>query len=435
MRIFFFYFIPIKQESFIIKGNPIFATPSNTFFMLTKESIYVILFALPVYQLLFYTVQLISFKRKNPSKKYLGILLLSMTTFLVLNAIHFLDFNYLFSYLNIIYLPVLLSVAPSYFLYILSITRENHDVNKRHRLILFSPAIIILVANILTIGTMNEADRMSLVSQDIMAKDTGLSINTAVWIIGILLVFAQLVFAITKVIKIMMVEAELMREQPSHLAYLEWRWIIGISVSVLVFLVVNTIVEMVLSSGNIGFVVIYNLVMLFTGGMTGYLGMKQDTLLNQVVRLVADDNTEDGKNEDKQKEDKNGYASSISISVEEAQEIHKMILSYLESEKPYLKNDFSMHDLCTKLNISRRKASYVLNEVIQKNFYGVINEYRIKEAEELLLKSDLNQMKIEVLGEMVGFQSKSSFNACFKKVTGMTPSEYRIKHKTLSIEH
>ncbi|MCK7460839.1 MAG: helix-turn-helix domain-containing protein [Sphingobacterium sp.] len=75
------------------------------------------------------------------------------------------------------------------------------------------------------------------------------------------------------------------------------------------------------------------------------------------------------------------------------------------------------------------KISYVLNEVIQKNFYGVINEYRIKEAEELLLKDGLNQMKIEVLGEMVGFQSKSSFNACFKKVTGMTPSEFRMKNR------
>ncbi len=88
-----------------------------------------------------------------------------------------------------------------------------------------------------------------------------------------------------------------------------------------------------------------------------------------------------------------------------------------------------MHDLCNHLNISRRKISYVLNDVIQKNFYGVINEYRIKEAEELLLRDSLNQMKIEVLGEMVGFQSKSSFNACFKKVTGMTPSEFRMKNR------
>ncbi len=89
-----------------------------------------------------------------------------------------------------------------------------------------------------------------------------------------------------------------------------------------------------------------------------------------------------------------------------------------------------MHDLCDKLNISRRKISYVLNEIMDKNFYGVINEYRVREAETLLMKDDLNQLKIEVLGEMVGFQSKSSFNACFKKVTGMTPSEYRNKMRS-----
>ena len=114
--------------------------------MLTKESIYVILYSLPVYQLLFYTVQLVSFKRKNPSKKYLGLLLLSMTGFLVINATNFLGYKVVFSHLYFFYVPVLLSVAPTYFLYILSITRENHDVKKRQRLILFSPAIIFLVS-------------------------------------------------------------------------------------------------------------------------------------------------------------------------------------------------------------------------------------------------------------------------------------------------
>jgi AraC-like DNA-binding protein len=69
----------------------------------------------------------------------------------------------------------------------------------------------------------------------------------------------------------------------------------------------------------------------------------------------------------------------------------------------------------------------VLNEIMDKNFYGVINEYRVREAEALLLQDDMNQLKIEVLGEMVGFQSKSSFNACFKKFTGHTPSDYRNK--------
>jgi AraC-like DNA-binding protein len=401
--------------------------------MLTKESIYVIFFSLPVYQLLFYTVQLVSFKRKNPSKKYLGLLLLCMTTFLVLNAIYFLGYDSTFSHLYFLYLPVLLTIAPTYFLYILSITRDNHDVNKRERLILFSPAIALLLANLVLLVILTPADRLRMIDHDILNKTTGegniSSLALTFWISTTLLVFGQMAFAIARVSKIMLTEAELMRKQPSHLAYLNWRWILGISFSVLIFLVINSLVEMILPMKHLSIVVVYNVLMLLCGGITGYLGMKQDTLLKQVEKLVAVPPNHKQETNLVIGAEKKGFIPGNFISANEAGNIHRMILDYLESEKPFIRSDFSMHDLCAKLNISRRKASYVLNEVICKNFYGVVNEYRVKEAEELLMDDGHNQLKIEALGEMVGFQSKSSFNACFKKMTGMTPSEYRLKHR------
>jgi AraC-like DNA-binding protein len=401
--------------------------------MLTKESIYVILYSLPVYQLLFYTVQLVSFRRKNPSKKYLGLLLLSMTTFLVINATNFLGYKEVFSYLYFFYLPVLLSVAPTYFLYILSITRENHDVNKRQRLILFSPAILFLVINVIFLGTMDEQTRLSITSSEFLNRDPGgdgiPGLLLAFWIGAILMVFAQISFAIIKVSKIMQSETDLMHREPSHLAYLEWRWILGISVSVLIFLVINALIEMVVPMKNIGLVVVYNVLILISGGLTGYLGMKQDDLLSQVEKIsIVTVNPVQPAATSISPEIKETPSSDF-ISKEEADHIHKLIITYLETDKPYVKSDFSMHDLCNGLNVSRRKISYVLNEILEKNFYGVVNEYRIKEAQELMSNDQINQMKIEVLGEMVGFQSKSSFNACFKKVTGMTPSEYRMKSK------
>ncbi len=402
--------------------------------MLTKESIYVILFSLPVYQMLFYTIQLVSFKRRNPSKKYLGLLLLSMTTFLIINAIHFLGYSKTFSYLYLIYLPVLLSIAPAYFLYILSITRENYDVRKRQRFILFLPTILFFVLNIFILGSMDPAARLSLVDQDIFMNGSEnndkIQVLIGFWIAAIVLVFAQIFFIIQKVSKIMMIEADVMRKQPSHLAYLEWQWVLGISISVLIFLVINVLIEMIVPMKHMGLVVVYNLLMLVTGGVTGYLGMKQDTLLNHVEKILWTPGLQEsesagfaeGKTSD---ENLPGF-----ISKEEAIDVKNQIINYLEKEKPYTDTDFSMHDLCSHLNISRRKISFVLNDLLQKNFYGVINEYRVKDAEELLLKEDHSQMKIEALGEMVGFQSKSSFNACFKKVTGMTPSEYRAKKKS-----
>jgi AraC-like DNA-binding protein len=402
--------------------------------MLNRESIYVILFSLPVYQLLFYTVQLISFKRKNPSKKYLGLLLLSMTTFLVINAIHFLGYQNAFSYLYIIYLPVLLSIAPAYFLYILSITRENHDVKKKQRLFLFIPSIVLLIANVLILGSLNQTTRLSLIEEGLFGQSNDGSGNPdlliAFWIGGILLIFGQIIFAIVKVSKIMQTEADMMRKEPAYLAYLEWRWILGISISVLLFLVINAMIEMLVPAKYLGMVVVYNLLMLLSGGIVGYLGMKQDDLLNQVekIRIGAVQPEKAFALEGEIPEREASIPDFIANS--EAKEIHKMLIDYLESEKPFIQSDFSMHDLCNRLNINRRKISYVLNEIMDKNFYGVINEYRVREAEALLMNDDLNQLKIEVLGEMVGFQSKSSFNACFKKVTGMTPSEYRIKKRS-----
>jgi AraC-like DNA-binding protein len=402
--------------------------------MFTKESIYVILFALPVYQLLFYTVQLISFKRKNPSKKYLGLLLLSMTTFLVINALNFLGYSETFSYLYLIYLPVLLSIAPAYFLYILSITRENHDVKKQQRLILFTPSIILLLANIIMLGFTDHSTRIALFEHGLLSTGQGTEVGIIPGVLvgfsvaAVLMVFGQISFAMVKVSRIMQTEADIMRKQPSHLAYLEWRWILGISASVLIFLVINALIEMVMPLRPMSMIVVYNVLMLLAGGVTGYLGMKQDDLLNQVEKLsLVSEPPAPEMNPDKPVQ--KNEATVDFISRDEADEIHQMIINYLATEKPYKQHNFSMHDLCDHLNVSRRKISYVLNEILHKNFYGVVNEFRIKEAEELLLKDELNQMKIEVLGEMVGFQSKSSFNACFKKATGMTPSEYKLKKR------
>jgi AraC-like DNA-binding protein len=280
---------------------------------------------------------------------------------------------------------------------------------------------------------MDDATRFSITSQDFLnqgQESDGIpGLLLAFWVGAVLLVFAQIAFAILKVSKIMQSETDLMRKEPSHLAYLEWRWILGISVSVLIFLVINALTEMVVPMKNIGLVVVYNILMLISGGLTGFLGMKQDDLLNQVEKISMINASSEPLVTIPSVPEVKETSSGDFISKEEADQIHYLIINYLESEKPYVSSDFSMHDLCNKLNVSRRKISYVLNEILEKNFYGVVNEYRIREAQELMNHDHINQMKIEVLGEMVGFQSKSSFNACFKKVTGMTPSEYRVKNK------
>ncbi|RTZ81689.1 MAG: AraC family transcriptional regulator, partial [SAR324 cluster bacterium] len=72
------------------------------------------------------------------------------------------------------------------------------------------------------------------------------------------------------------------------------------------------------------------------------------------------------------------------------------------------------------MGINRTYISQTINEKFNKNYSSFINEYRIKEAQKLLLK-DTN-LTYEGIGFEVGFKSKSAFNSAFKTYTGVTPS-------------
>lgn len=105
------------------------------------------------------------------------------------------------------------------------------------------------------------------------------------------------------------------------------------------------------------------------------------------------------------------------------------LTQYMKVSKPYLDPDLNLYDLSKLVSIPPRSLSEVLNSSFQQNFYDYINSYRIKESEQLFRSSlEADKTILEVLYE-VGFNSKSSFNTAFKKLTGMTPTEYRRNHQ------
>lgn len=93
--------------------------------MLTRNSLYVILFALPVYQLMFYTVQLLTFKRSKPSLMFLGLLLLNMTLLLTINTGMHLGYLRLMSVAGIVFGFLLLTMMPTYYTYICFVTERK----------------------------------------------------------------------------------------------------------------------------------------------------------------------------------------------------------------------------------------------------------------------------------------------------------------------
>jgi AraC-like DNA-binding protein len=98
---------------------------------------------------------------------------------------------------------------------------------------------------------------------------------------------------------------------------------------------------------------------------------------------------------------------------------------YMETNRPHLDPDLTLMDLAEKTSIPYRALSEVINNGLKQNYYDFINGYRIRESQKLLSeKSSKFTTVLEVLYE-VGYNSKSSFNAAFKKHTGMTPTEFK----------
>ncbi|HEY3026570.1 MAG TPA: helix-turn-helix domain-containing protein, partial [Pyrinomonadaceae bacterium] len=103
----------------------------------------------------------------------------------------------------------------------------------------------------------------------------------------------------------------------------------------------------------------------------------------------------------------------------------KRLLDLMEKERPYTDGDLTLQKLAKTLAISPHHLSQMINEQLNQNFFDFINLYRIEEAKRMLVDPTRKHYSILAISEAVGFNSKSAFNAAFKKHTHMTPSEFR----------
>ncbi|MGU3377009.1 helix-turn-helix domain-containing protein [Chryseobacterium sp. M5A1_1a] len=112
------------------------------------------------------------------------------------------------------------------------------------------------------------------------------------------------------------------------------------------------------------------------------------------------------------------------ISDEELLKIKTQLERIMETQKPYLNSELNLIKLAELLSVSTHHLSYVINTGIGKNFFQYVNEFRVEHAQKLLKETN---SKLSILGIAYesGFNSKTSFNTTFKKLTGQTPSEFK----------
>jgi AraC-like DNA-binding protein len=110
---------------------------------------------------------------------------------------------------------------------------------------------------------------------------------------------------------------------------------------------------------------------------------------------------------------------------EEVQEQVRRLRHYMEQAQPHLDPSLTIQDLAQQLQLPTRELSLLINHHLDQHFFDFVNEYRIQHSMRLLKDPAQRERTVLDILYAVGFNSKSSFNTSFKKLTGQTPSQYR----------
>ena len=95
------------------------------------------------------------------------------------------------------------------------------------------------------------------------------------------------------------------------------------------------------------------------------------------------------------------------------------ITGYIES---HYMEDIALQDIAGYLNYSDVYFCKLFKQNFGKNFITYLNEFRMARAKELLADPGIN---IKDVGYKAGFRDPNYFTRIFKRMVGMTPSEYR----------
>lgn len=117
--------------------------------------------------------------------------------------------------------------------------------------------------------------------------------------------------------------------------------------------------------------------------------------------------------------------SNSSLSYEESVRQVNQLDMLLIDEKLFLDPELTLAKTSVRLEISTKQLSQAINQVYKINYSQYIANFRVEEAKRLLHLAEYSQYKISAIAYDSGFNSISSFNTTFKKLTQTTAIEYR----------
>ena len=175
----------------------------------------------------------------------------------------------------------------------------------------------------------------------------------------------------------------------------------------------------------------------------GYFGIKQTDIFSKnpaqpdepvVLPIVEIQNNE---NQELRKEssitlEKGKYQKST-LTENDLLQIHHRLTTTMKNEKLYTNPELTLGETAQQINIHPNILSQVINSVAKKNFYDFINHQRVEEFIRLVMLPENQKFTLLSLAFECGFNSKTSFNRNFRKVMGLSPSDF-LKQKNVVLK-
>ena len=111
----------------------------------------------------------------------------------------------------------------------------------------------------------------------------------------------------------------------------------------------------------------------------------------------------------------------------DCKDIATRMTQLMESKKLYLNPELKRADIATELGVSPSKLSQVISLYMKDNYYDFVNRFRMEEFKRMIANEEYRRYTLTALSEQCGFK-KTSFFTTFRKVEGMTPTEYLKSH-------
>ncbi len=110
--------------------------------------------------------------------------------------------------------------------------------------------------------------------------------------------------------------------------------------------------------------------------------------------------------------------------------IYNKVVEFMENSDEIYSNHFTAERFAELLGYKTRQISSAISEMTGKNFNTILGEYRVREACRRICDPSYEQFTFAAIAEQLGFRSRTNFITVFKRVTGLTPTEFvRMKNE------